>query len=93
MCIIGEFAIAEGAAGCMKPEDIDVIFVFENGTYAASVPDVDDCVGNHAGIVTGTCASEWAYVVDIESSIEVLSNEPAFVRGENWASPVEFLYV
>ena len=74
-------------------EDFEVVFVFWDREGALCFPDVDNGIGNHAGIAAGASGAKGVCVINKDLTGKPLDNKPRFMRRQDQASAVELFDV
>lgn len=81
----------EQAAGDQVLEYLEVVFIFQDGFHALSLPDVNYRVANHASVTACCCCTERVGVINVEVAGQTLDDEPGFMSGNDGACAVKFL--
>jgi len=83
----------EGSSGGRNTEDFKVIFVFGDRKDPFSPPNIDDGVGDHARIATGTSSTKRVCMINEELTSKALNNKPWLVGRQDGAGTMELFDV
>lgn len=72
-----------------EANDVDVIFILEDGVDAFMAPDVNEGVGNHASVAAGRGGPKGVDMIDVELARAALDNQPGLVMWRYRAGVVE----
>jgi hypothetical protein len=89
--VILKFTINDCTKRGWDPEDVEVVLILCDWANPFCLPDVDECVCDHAGIATSACSAERVVMIDIKVSWGALKNEPDFVGRNDRAGTMKLL--